>query len=193
MEGNAVITRLPGMNTLRLSALTLGASVLVACGSETATEVAEVATPMTDSTSAAAPIARTGPVAVGGPADCVERYSPAAVDGRGFAFDGTVVDVGAGVTDRPGKGQLNYLGVTFSIESWFVGGAGTTITIDMASPSPGSPLSDGASPYKPGTRLLVSGESRWGEGVLRDGIAWECGFTRYYDEVTADAWADAML
>ncbi|GAA4810410.1 hypothetical protein GCM10025786_13440 [Nocardioides caeni] len=113
---------------------------------------------------------------------CVEEYSPAAVNGRGFAFDGTVVEVGPGTTDRPGKGRLNYAGVTFAVETWFVGGSGPTVSVDMAAPESG---------WETGTRLLVSGESRYGEGVMEDGIAWMCGFTRYHDEDTAAAWAAA--
>ena len=133
----------------------------------------------------------TGPLGVSGLASCVEEYSPRAVVGRGFAFDGTVVKIGDGTTNRSGKGRLRYAGVTFAVDSWFVGGSGATMTIDMAPPGGGTRLEEAPPSYEIGTRLLVSGESRWGEGVLQDGLAWGCGFTRYYDSQTAEEWLDA--
>jgi len=32
--------------------------------------------------------------------------------------------------------------------------------------------------YGVGSRLLVSGEPRWGGGALTNAIAWGCGFTQ---------------
>jgi hypothetical protein len=43
-----------------------------------------------------------------------------------------------------------------------------------------------------GSRLLVSGEPRWGGTPLEDPIAWGCGFTRYYDSGTAKSWKQAL-
>lgn len=54
-----------------------------------------------------------------------------------------------------------------------------------------SSLGSGKPAYEVGTRLLVSGESRWGEEILRDGLAWGCGFTRHHDADMASLWADA--
>jgi hypothetical protein len=46
-------------------------------------------------------------------------------------------------------------------------------------------------PYAVGTRLLISGESRWGAG-LSDAVAWGCGFSRYHSTAEASEWRDAF-
>ena len=46
---------------------------------------------------------------------------------------------------------------------------------------------------EPGTRLLVSGEPRWGGDTLDDAIAWPCGFTQPWTEETASEWQTAFL
>jgi len=68
------------------------------------------------------------------------------------------------------------------------------VTLDMTPPQPdrGQAVLESALSYGVGTRLLVSGEPRWGGAPLTDAIAWGCGFTRYYDPATADAWRNAM-
>ena len=134
---------------------------------------------------------RTGPLPGGGDASCVESYSPQALSGRSFAFDGIVVRIGASVSDRGDGGDLNLPGVTFVVREWFSGGQGDTVTVDMqgAAVEPASlELGDA---YDVGSRLLVSGEPRWGGSPLAQPIAWACGFSRYYDAETAAAWRDA--
>lgn len=137
------------------------------------------------------PVERSGPLGGESVASCVENYSATAVAGRGFAFDGTVESIGPGTTDRPGEGGSSYSSVTFTVERWFTGGSGTTMTIDMSPPGESPRHSEAPPSYEVGTRLLVSGESRYGEGISKDGIAWGCGFTRYYDMKTASAWRAA--
>ncbi len=39
---------------------------------------------------------------------CVEEYSPRAVTGRSFAFDGTITDIGPGTTNRDGFGHVRF-------------------------------------------------------------------------------------
>lgn len=137
-----------------------------------------------------------GPSPAGAPlqgatASCVEEYSPAAVAGRAFAFDGTVTAVGPARSDRPGV-ELDLSGVTFRVHTWFRGGAGGTVTVDMDTPlGPTTSAEPSALPYDIGTRLLVSGEPRWGGEPLDAAIAWSCGFTRPYDAQTAAEWAAA--
>ena len=121
-------------------------------------------------------------------ADCVETYSPAAVAGRSFAFDGTVVAIGPALINRSGV-PLPLAGVTFRVNEWFHGGTGGTVIIDMEAPADVS--SDPLPAYGVGTRLLVSGEPRWAGAPLDAAIAWSCGFTRYYDPQTAAEWAAA--
>lgn len=134
---------------------------------------------------------RTGAVPDGS-ASCVEGYGPATLKGRDFAFDGTVVDI-----ERGGSG----LGVpvTFRVTEWFTGGHRRTVTVGLSSPSQpewntapsgqeGEYTSEFGPSYEVGTRMLVSGEPRWGGKPLRNPLAWGCGFTRYYDKATAALW-----
>jgi hypothetical protein len=136
---------------------------------------------------------RTGSLPDDGSASCVESYAPQAVAARSFAFDGEVVKVGPSVSDRGDGGDLNLPGVTFNVHEWFAGGQADTVTLDMQSPRSGAgPSEDGGdASYGVGSRLLVSGEARWGGSPLSQPIAWVCGFTRYYDPRTATEWRDA--
>jgi hypothetical protein len=120
---------------------------------------------------------------------CIEGYSPAALAERSFAFDGTVTAIGPAGSNRPGV-AVPLASVTFRVNQWFRGGSGPTVTVDM-DPSPtANSWSDSAVPaYKVGTRLLVSGEPRWGGAPLDAAIAWGCGFTSSYDPQTAAEWA----
>ena len=129
-------------------------------------------------------------VTAGAAADCVEAYSPTAVAGRAFAFDGTVTEVGPPRTDRPG-GEIDLAAVTFRVHTWFRGGIGDSVTVDMDRSGGISSIEPAMPAYEIGTRLLVSGESRWGGEPLEDPIAWSCGFTRPYDARTAAEWAAA--
>lgn len=133
-----------------------------------------------------------GPLPEAGAARCVEEYSPAAVAGRGFAFDGVVVEIGSAVTDRGDTSDLGLAGVTFEVRDWFVGGTGRTVTVDMPPPLEGQGASsEGGPSYAVGSRLLVGGQPRWGGASLKDPIAWGCGFSRYHDAATANAWENA--
>lgn len=135
-------------------------------------------------------VAPQGPLPDGGSASCVEQYSPAAVNGRSFAFDGTVTAIGPGRSDRADTG-LDLVAATFTVNEWFEGGSGSAVTVDITPPD-AAPSSGASAPaYEVGTRLLVSGEPRWGGAPLTDAIAWGCGFTRYYDEETASSWRAA--
>lgn len=121
----------------------------------------------------------------------MEIYSLSAVTNRAFAFDGTVIDIGPSTTDRGDDSDLNLEGVTFQVNAWFAGGRGETITVDMQPLD--EPTSSQPGPvYGPGSRLLISGEPRWGGSPLDDPIAWTCGFSRYYDPATAASWNRAL-
>jgi hypothetical protein len=73
-------------------------------------------------------------------------------------------------------------------------GSGPTVTVDITPPQAGRSIdmSELVPAYGVGTRLLVSGAPRWGGSALTDAIAWGCGFTRYYDEATANSWRAAF-
>lgn len=136
---------------------------------------------------------RHGPLRSGSPAaSCVEQYAPDAIADRSFAFDGTVLRIGPSASDRGDTADLDNLGVTFEVHEWFAGGDAGTVVVDMPPATTGSfSASDGHS-YGVGSRLLVSGEPRWGGGSLDSPIAWPCGFSRYYDATTAGAWREAV-
>ncbi|WP_161965218.1 hypothetical protein [Ornithinimicrobium cerasi] len=130
-----------------------------------------------------------GPLPDGGAAACVESYSLDTLQNRGFAFDGIVVRLGPSVTDRGDDGDLNLVGVTFQVREWFDGGDADEVTVDLQVVGEGTAEED--LPFRVGTRLLVSGEARWGGEPMDSPIAWGCGFTRYYDEETAKAWHES--
>ncbi len=135
-----------------------------------------------------------GPLASGAAVSCFKEYSPREVAHRSFAFDGIVTEIGPGTTNREGEGQLRLSSVTFAVNEWFSGGSTESATVDMLPPTPDGTSAETGQSYDVGTRLLVSGEPRWG-GVdpLADAIAWDtCGFTRYWDQETADAWRAAV-
>ncbi len=135
----------------------------------------------------------TGPLSVAQAVRCVERYSAATLVHRAFAFDGVVTDIGSAGSNRPDRGQLELVGVTFAVSEWFSDGSASTVTVDMQSPVRGAPgVPEGIPSYAVGSRLLVSGEPRWGGEPLEDAIAWGCDFTRYYDPVTAESWSRAF-
>ena len=139
---------------------------------------------------ATSPVTGVGPLPDGGAASCVESYSPDAASGRSFAFDGTVTAIGPARTNRPGV-ALDLAGVTFRVHQWFRGGAGDSVTVDIAA-SGAARSGDEASPsYGLGTRLLVSREPKWDGAPLDNAIAWGCGFTRYYTSSEASQWAKA--
>lgn len=152
------------------------AFLLVACGDSTD------GGPDSDAENPTA--SRKGPLAGDETASCVSEYSPATLAQQRFAFDGVVVEIGESVSDRGDSGDLGLPGVTFQVMRWYAGGRGDTATVDM----PVGPSSDGDISYGPGSRLLVSGQPRWGGRALEYPIVWSCGFTRYYDSSTATAW-----
>lgn len=162
-----------------------------ACGDTGApdlTPVSASASPTSDATPVVSENgSRTGPVdAAGASASCVETYSGTTIGNRDFAFDGTVVAIGPGETNKSGRGGLDTAAVSFRVNEWFKGGTDDTVTIDMGTST--SSAEDQTPAYEEGTRLLVSGEPRWGGAPLDDALAWSCGFTRYYEPAVADAW-----
>lgn len=135
----------------------------------------------------AAPSAGHGPLPADTSASCVEPYDLTTLKRRAFAFDGTVSrTVPVQLTAKGGGPPLRgYLAVTFTVHEWFRGGDPTTVTVDMLGPTASSVQETS---YGIGTRLLVSGEPRWGGSPLQAPVAWGCGFTRHYDQPTAASW-----
>ena len=119
---------------------------------------------------------------------CVSEYGRKTLVQQRFAFDGVVVKIGESVSDRGDSADLGQPGVTFRVMRWYAGGDGDQVTVDM----PGAPSIDGAVAYGIGSRLLVSGQPRWGGTALKYPIAWSCGFTRYHDPTTATEWKSAF-
>ena len=135
----------------------------------------------------------TGPVGSAAVTSCAFEYGPDTLAAQAFAFDGEVTALGESVSNRDDSGDLDLVGVTFRVHRWFAGGSGGTVTVDMDPPTRSwSGVSEWGPSYGVGTRLLVSGQPRWGGAPLEQPIAWACGFTRYHDEATAAEWAAAF-
>jgi hypothetical protein len=98
-------------------------------------------------------IAQTGPLKGGGNAMCVEEYSPTRVTGRAFACDGTVTAIGPARTNRPGAG-LDLVAATFTVNHWYKGGSGSTVTVDIDHLGAGRWIEDSVPAYGIGSRLL---------------------------------------
>lgn len=133
----------------------------------------------------AAPVSDQGPLR--GVAECAAEYTPEAIAERAFAFDGTVLSVGE--ADRVGEAGEPVVPVRFVVHTWYHGGDGAMVTVDLPAPLAAGIGGARRGPvYAVGTRLLVSGEVP--EGTPLDlPVAWGCGFTRYHDVATAAAWA----
>jgi hypothetical protein len=168
--------------TSRAPLLLIAALALAACTREAPSVHAATPRPAQASTGA---LLRSDTVS------CVESYTPRAAVRLAFAFDGTVESVAAARTNRTGKGYLDLVAVTFTVNEWFAGGSGASVTVDMPPPN-NIWTSDEAGPsYGLGSRLLVSGQPRWGGKALEDALAWGCGFSRHYDPRTATSWRTA--
>ncbi|MBU2670284.1 hypothetical protein KOI35_42960 [Actinoplanes bogorensis] len=135
--------------------------------------------------------AEPGDPLTSGAAQCVKEYSAETLAEQAFAFDGTVTAIGPAQTSRDEQPPLDLRSVTFQVHTWFKGGSGATVAVDMSAPGGGDVTSENAPAYRIGTRMLVSGMPRWGGEPLADPIAWGCGFTRYYSPTLAADWATA--
>jgi hypothetical protein len=119
---------------------------------------------------------------------CLEQYDPQTLAQRGFALDGTVASIGE--NSSPADVADPYVPVTLTVQRWFRGGEGTTVTVAMFPPDAVS--SAGNTTYSVGSRLLVSGERRGAPPRPDELVAWACGFTRWYDQATAAEWETAL-
>lgn len=143
----------------------------------------------TPSTPQASPTGRQGDVfGSGQAASCVERYSPQTLAKRGFAFDGTVVSIGKPPSTAGGADP--YVPVLFHVNRWFRAGHGDQATVGMFPPGVTTTVANTA--YGVGSRLLVSGDARYGGQPFNDPISWSCGFTRWYTDADANAWQQAF-
>ncbi|WP_433726429.1 hypothetical protein ACQP2Y_09410 [Actinoplanes sp. CA-051413] len=180
----------------RRSRIAWGAGALVAASVAAVVGAGALSDPPPAERTATPPLAassaaqRTGALPDAANGSCAFGYSPRELARRAFTFDGTVTAIGPAHSDRP-NGVLTHVGVTFTVNEWFSGGSGGTVTVDMSSPHGYLVWAGYAPAYGIGTRLLVSAEHRWGGTTMADVIAWGCGFTRYYDPMAADEWRAA--
>lgn len=116
-----------------------------------------------------------------GLSSCAYEYSLEELINLPLAFDGTVIAIGNDV-------------VRFAVNEAFAGVDTPEIAVQMAPPS-GDVRAEPIDEFTPrrygiGTRFLVSGQLEIkGRGQP---FAWGCGFTRYWDEQSADAWRNAF-
>lgn len=130
-----------------------------------------------------------------GVAQCAYGYTPQQLKKQPFAFDGTVVSIA-----RPGTAYPNYLRemysvVTFNVEEWFKPAGGTEIQVLLQGPTPARPDNDYVYgfPYTVGSRLLITGAVLDNiSSSLVNEIAWNCHFSRFYDEASAREWREAF-
>jgi hypothetical protein len=115
---------------------------------------------------------------------CAFSYSPQTLRARSWAFDGTVKSTSTGHDSRLGAVPVT----TFHINRWFKGGSGPFATVEFSLATSGDQQVNGGL----GTRLLVTGEPRWGGRPLDDPVAWGCGFTQVWTRQTAQRWATAF-
>jgi hypothetical protein len=117
---------------------------------------------------------------------CVEDYDVTTLVGRAFALDGVV----AAIAEKTSSGDDPYIDVTLDVHEWFVGDGPDIVNVEMF--PPGIRTSVGTADYGVGSRLLISGEPRWGGSPLESPVAWMCGFSRTYDTDTAATWREAF-
>jgi hypothetical protein len=152
----------------------------------TATPSEQAETDELSAGSAAAAATRTGALPLDPPLALCKRSSPEFVARLDVAFDGTVTAIGATRPKRPGRDTAQIV-TTFAVNEWFRGGTAATVTVDM--PMPHWQVS--APAFEVGTRLLVSGTRPYVPKNYSVHV-WGCGYTRYYDEATADGWREAF-
>jgi hypothetical protein len=177
----------------RLALAGAAAAVLLAGGIGAVVALGGPGSPDADPPLAASapPVSEAGEsVAIGGEAmNCVEAYGPETLANRAFAFDGTVT----GIAEAAPDDELSIIAdveVTFRIEQWLRGGDAGQFTVSMIPPDADTSAGNGS--YQVGSRLLVSGEDRWGDEQLSDPVVWYCGFTRTYSAGAAEQWRQAF-
>ena len=132
---------------------------------------------------------KTGTPSQGVAASCVSMFSPAELKKRAYAFDGTVLKI-VEQGDKPGPGPVYLL--TLQVHEWFkpADGAGTATVLTFNPPEgSGYQVSVDFPDYTVGSRLLITGEPRWGgSNPLKDAVAFGCGFSRAYTPADAATW-----
>lgn len=166
-DGDAATTA----RTVRRLAIAASAVVVVLAGI-----IGVVVAAQDDDTgaTAAATTTTSGPRAItpggrtpGGTAgSCIEQYDLTTLAHREVAVDATVRSVDGDA-------------VTLTVNQWFKGGAGETVTFNGASALGGITSAGASIDLSPGSRLLVSGDG---------GFAWSCSFTQPYEAEVARSW-----
>jgi hypothetical protein len=125
--------------------------------------------------------------ALPGPANSACRvYSTDFLSTLEVAFDGTVTAIEPARPSRIGPTWV--IPATFAINEWYRGGSAESITVGIPLPRDEA----NGPPFDVGTRLLVSGNTPGDAPADSTWRAWGCGYTRYYDQPTADSWRAAF-
>lgn len=114
---------------------------------------------------------------------CERAYSSEALETADFAVAGEVVEITA---PRSRRDQYS---VTLTVVEWFTGSGGDTVVVEMPNPFGLGDTEELIGAFGKGTDLLISGQTSAGGGTL---TAWPCGFTRYFDRETAQAWRTVL-
>jgi hypothetical protein len=100
---------------------------------------------------------------------CVERYSPQALEGRSWAFEGVITAVDGPLDPHAVDPGGSATTITFDVTRWFWGGSDQRISLRTYT----SPSSAGEVERSLGARLLLAGE---------EDFLWQCGFTQPFTE-----------
>lgn len=111
----------------------------------------------------------------------------------GFAFDGTVTDIGGPLMiEDPDGGSMPVVAATFDVHQWFTGRPERDNGTALVHVPVGGSIDPGPPPIAVDDRLLVSGSTGGPDSVIEGRwIAFGCGFTRHYDPATAQEWQQA--
>jgi hypothetical protein len=138
----------------------------------------------TPSSAAAGPVTApdtSAAIVVAAAASCAFEYTDETLAERSWAFDGTLIAMSSGTDSQLGVVPT----ATFAVNHWYRGGVDDEVTIEY---EPGG-VSELVPSADAGTRLLVTGEPRWGGAPLDDAVAWGCGFSQAWTSSAAERWS----
>jgi hypothetical protein len=112
---------------------------------------------------------------------CAFSFTDRTLAERAWAFDGTATRESTGLDSHLGGVQST----TFRVNHWYKGGSAAAVTVEFSFGRSEDQTIDGGI----GTRLLVTGEPRWGGQPLDNPVAWGCGFTQVWTADGAQHWS----
>ncbi len=112
---------------------------------------------------------------------CAFAFTDRTLAERAWAFDGTATRESTGLDSHFGAVPTT----TFRVNHWYKGGSAAAVTVEFSFDRSEDQTIHGGI----GTRLLVTGEPRWGGKPLDEPVAWGCGFTQVWTAQAAQQWS----